>query len=171
MKKNILTIVIMAASLINLVLTIVLVFSIMPAMNKTGNLVDKVASVIDLEIESGKDKAEDYVVTDLKTIPITYENSVKINLQKENANDDPHYGVIDGIVVSFNPKAEGFKKVFDSITNNNVYVSDTVSEVIGEFTLTSIDQNKVRQEAVKRLQEKYDTKAIVDISLTNFLTA
>ena len=40
MKKNILTIVIMAATLVNLILTIVLVFSVMPAMNKTGNLVD-----------------------------------------------------------------------------------------------------------------------------------
>ena len=51
MKKNILTIVIMASTLLNLILTIVIVFSVVPAMNKTGKLVDKVASVIDLEIE------------------------------------------------------------------------------------------------------------------------
>ena len=51
MKKNILTIVIMAATLVNLILSAVLVFSVMPAMNKTSNLVDKIASVIDLEIE------------------------------------------------------------------------------------------------------------------------
>ena len=52
MKKNILTIVIMAASIINLILSAVLIFSVMPTMNKTSNLIDKVSSVIDLEIES-----------------------------------------------------------------------------------------------------------------------
>ena len=51
MKKNILTIVIMASTVLNLVLTIIMVFSIVPAMNKTNKLVDKVASVIDLELE------------------------------------------------------------------------------------------------------------------------
>ena len=50
MKKNILTIIIMAATLINVVLSVVLVFAVMPAMNKTSALVDKVSSVIDLEL-------------------------------------------------------------------------------------------------------------------------
>ena len=40
MKKNILTIIIMAATLINVVLSVVLVFAVMPAMNKTSALVD-----------------------------------------------------------------------------------------------------------------------------------
>ncbi len=66
MKKNILTIVIMAASIINLVLTAVLIFSVMPAMNKTSNLIDKVASVIDLEIESKNEKNEQTPVENLE---------------------------------------------------------------------------------------------------------
>ena len=67
MKKNILTIVIMAATLINLVLSAVMIFSVVPAMNKTSNLVDKVASVVDLEIEDANKDAQDYTVEDLKT--------------------------------------------------------------------------------------------------------
>ena len=66
MKKNILTIVIMAATLINLVLSAVMIFSVVPAMNKTSNLVDKVASVVDLEIEDANKDAQDYTVEDLK---------------------------------------------------------------------------------------------------------
>ena len=53
MKKNILTIVIMACTVLNLVLNIIIIFSIVPASNKTNKLVDKVASVIDLELENG----------------------------------------------------------------------------------------------------------------------
>ena len=90
MKKNILTIVIMAASIINLVLTAVLIFSVMPAMNKTSNLIDKVASVIDLEIESKNEKNEQTPVENLEVFEIPYEANVNINLQKEAGDEQDH---------------------------------------------------------------------------------
>ncbi len=170
MKKNILTIVIMAASLINLVLSAVLIFSVMPAMNKTSNLVDKVASVIDLEIEDANSEAEDYTIQDLLTYSIDYETSLKINLQKE-ADGEPHYALLDGIVVSYNSKADDYSKINETITTTDVYVQDIVKETIAEYGFNTIDETKVRQESVKKLQERYDTKCIVDISLKGFLTA
>ena len=169
MKKNILTIVIMAASLVNLILSIVLVFSVMPAMNKTGRLADKVAKLIDLEIDSGKDEDQEYTVADLTPVEITYESSVKINLQQEG--DSAHYCVLDGIVVSLNSKAEDYKDISKALGENNVYVSDIVKEVISGYPASTLDEVTVRQEAVKRLQEKYNTKAIVEISLPGFLVA
>lgn len=170
MKKNILTIVIMAASLINLVLSAVLIFSVMPAMNKTSNLVDKVASVIDLEIEDKDSDATDYTIEDQLTYAINYDTSVKINLQKE-ADGDAHYAILDGIVVSYNSKAEDYAKVSEMISTTDIYVQDIVKETIAQYGFTTIDQTKVRQEVVKKLQEKYNTKCIVDISLPGFLTA
>lgn len=170
MKKNILTIVIMAASLINLVLSAVLIFSVMPAMNKTSNLIDKVASVIDLEIEDADANAEDYTIGDLLTYPIDYDTSLKINLQKE-ADGAAHYAILDGIVVSYNSKADDYSKINEMITTTDVYVQDIVKETIAEYGFSNIDETRVRQESVKKLQEKYDTKCIVDISLKGFLTA
>ena len=71
MKKNILTIVIMAASLLNLVLTIVIVFAVVPTMNKTSQLVDKVATAIDLETK--EEEAGDYSIESLEPYSITFE--------------------------------------------------------------------------------------------------
>lgn len=170
MKKNILTIVIMAASLINLVLSAVLIFSVMPAMNKTSNLVDKVASVIDLEIEDAEDEAEDYTIEDLLTYSIDYEQSLKINLLKE-ADGEAHYALLDAIVVSYNSTADDYSKISETIATTDVYVQDIVKETIAEYGFSNIDETKVRQEAVKKLREKYNTKCIVDISLKGFLTA
>ena len=90
MKKNILTIVIMAATLINLVLSAVMIFSVVPAMNKTSNLVDKVASVVDLEIEDANKDAQDYTVEDLKPFEVKYDTSLKINLQKDSGDETLH---------------------------------------------------------------------------------
>ncbi len=170
MKKNILTIIIMAASLINLVLSAVLIFSVMPAMNKTSNLVDKVASVIDLEIEDKNDEAQEYTIADLITHPIDYETSLKINPQKE-ADGEAHYAILDGIVVSFNSKAEDYDDIYNSITTTDIYVQDIVKETIAEYSYSTIDETKVKQEAVKKIQEKYNTKCVVQISLKGFLKA
>lgn len=171
MKKNILTIVIMAATVVNLILTIVLVFTIMPAMNKTSNLVDKVASVIDLEIESEEDDSNNYTIADLVTYPIAYETSARINLQKDAGDSTAHFALLDGIVISFNSTAEDYESVNESIQKADVYIQDIVKETISSYTITTINEATVKAEAIKKIQEKYNTKCIVDISLTGFLTA
>lgn len=170
MKKNILTIVIMAASLINLVLSAVLIFSVMPAMNKTSNLVDKVASVIDLEIEDADAAEAEYTIEDLVPFDIAYEKSANIRLQP-SSDGEAHYVVIDGITISYNKNADDYSKVSGMITENTAYVEDIVKETIGEYSFDNMDQNKIKQEAVKKLQEKYNTECIVDVILKNFLPA
>ena len=171
MKKNILTIVIMAASIINLILSAVLIFSVMPAMNKTSNLVDKVASVVDLEIES-KNKGEELTpIKDLDTLTIPYESNATINLQKDTGEDENHYAIIGGIVVSFNKEEDDYSDIKALIEANTVYVEDIVKDTISSYTAKTISQPAVKEEAVKKLQERYGTKSIVDISLPDYLVS
>lgn len=171
MKKNILTIVIMAATLINLILLVVLVFSVMPAMNKTSNMVDKVASVIDLEIEDANAEDQEYSIDDLVAYTKTYEDTININLKKGDGEEANHYAQLSGFVVSFNSKAEDYSSVSESIQNNDVYVDDIVKETIAGYTVSTADQVEIKTEIIKKIQEKYNTKAVVEISLTGFLIA
>ena len=165
MKKNILTIVIMAATLVNLILSAVLVFSVMPAMNKTSNLVDKIASVIDLEIEDANAEEQEYTMDDLDPYQKTYDTAVNINLKKEAGDDANHYAQLAGFTVSFNKKAEDYSKISEAIRTNDVYVDDIVRETISSYTASSFDRKKVPTEIVKKIQEKYNTKVVVEVSL------
>ena len=54
MKKNLMTVIILALVLVNLVLTAILAFTIIPQTRKSNQLIDKIASAIDLELEDGK---------------------------------------------------------------------------------------------------------------------
>ena len=49
MKKNIFTIIIMALAVVNVVLTAVIVFTVVPSMNRTNNLIKQITQVIDLK--------------------------------------------------------------------------------------------------------------------------
>ena len=168
MKKNILTVVIMAATVINLVLTIVLVFSVMPAVNKTSNLIDKVASVIDLEIED-KSQDEEYTMADLEPLSMAYEGKQTWNLAMAEGSDEKHYIQLEGITLSLNTKAEDFEDIKTQISTNDVYARDLVKKTITSYSIDNFDQAKACKECAKKLQEMYDTKAIVEVILVGTL--
>lgn len=167
MKKNILTVVIMASTVINLILTIVMVFSIVPAMNKTNKLVDKVASVIDLEIE--KEEDQQYSVEDLEAYTIAFESKQTINLKPEPNDDDAHYVILEGVVISFNKEAEDYSEISESVKAADVYIRDYVKEVISEQTINTLNENAIKEEALSRIQDFYGSKCIVRISLTGYM--
>ena len=63
MKKGMINFVILALVLVNLVLSVILVFTFVPAVSKTNNLVDKIAKIVDLNVsgdstENGAPSAE-----------------------------------------------------------------------------------------------------------------
>lgn len=171
MKKNILTIVIMAATLINLILSAVLVFAVMPAMNKTSALVNKVASVIDLEIEDADADAQEYTMQDLTVVEDVYDNTLNLNLAKDAGETENHYAQLSGWTLSLNSKADDYSDINESITTNKVYVDDIVKETIASYTATTMNEAKVRAEIIKKIQKKYNTKATVEISLKGLLVA
>lgn len=51
MKKNLLAVIILALVLVNLILTAVLVFSIIPQTKKSNELIDQVCAAINIELE------------------------------------------------------------------------------------------------------------------------
>ena len=54
MKKNLLAVIILALVLVNLILTAVLVFSIIPQTKKSNELIDQVCAAINIELEGGQ---------------------------------------------------------------------------------------------------------------------
>ena len=50
MKKNLLAVIILALVLVNLILTAVLVFSIIPQTKKSNELIDQVCAAINIEL-------------------------------------------------------------------------------------------------------------------------
>ncbi|MBP5305840.1 MAG: flagellar basal body-associated protein FliL, partial [Lachnospiraceae bacterium] len=87
MKKNMLTIVVIALCILNLALTAMVVFSVVPTVKATNNLISQVASIIDLELESPDPK---YTVSMSDLTAVEFEGTLTINLKKvEGEKNDP----------------------------------------------------------------------------------
>ena len=88
MKKNLLSVLILALVLANLILSAILAFSIIPQTKKANELINKVCNAIDLELESGKNIQ--VPVGNIKEYNIDAEFMCNL---KDNGND---YTVNDG---------------------------------------------------------------------------
>ena len=106
MKKNMMTVAIMAMCAVILILNLIMFFVMIPSFNKYNTLVNKVASNIDLEIESQNKEEEQTDVSEWEPIEIKFENKQTINLKRDEDDTDAHYAILESFTVSFNKEAD-----------------------------------------------------------------
>lgn len=171
MKKNILTIIIMAATLVNTALLVLIIFALVPAMDKSNTLVSRIASIIDLEIDSENKEDEAYTFDDLETYTIALENKQTINLKPSEGTSKAYYAMFESVTIAYNKKAKDYEKIKESVEagSSSVYIVDIVKSVITEYNVENLSEDAVKTEAIKRIQEFYSSNAIVKLTLGGFM--
>ena len=162
MKRNILTIIIMAIVLINTVLSAVLVFVIVPASNKTNQLVTKVASIVDLELESPKGVAVEDIVNYAFADPLT------INLKQ--SDDKDHYALVP-ISLSMNSKHLDYSKYYARMAEYENPIEEIVTEEFGKYTKDDVTAHKedIKKAILTRIKELFKSDFVIDITFGNIL--
>lgn len=160
MKKNILTIVILALALINLVLTSLIVFVVVPTSSKTNKIITDVASIINLELDDGANKVK---VTDIENY--TIEDKLILNL-KHNLNEDKQHYVSLKLSLSMNKKNEDYEKLKPQIETNVTQITEIVSNVFSKYSLTEAQNNKdkIKQEVLEQIQTYFGSDFIINVA-------
>jgi flagellar FliL protein len=166
MKKNILTIIIMAIVLINTILTAVLIFVIVPTSNKTNQLVTKVASIIDLELESPDKKAAEVAVSDI----VVHELADKLTINLKSTDGEPHYALVI-VSLSVNSKHEETADLEPKIDENKNEIKEIVTEEFGKYTMDEVKTNKneIKEKVLTRIQEYFQSDFIINVSFGNMI--
>lgn len=167
MKKNILTIVILAVMLVNFVLTALLVFVMVPASSKTNKLMSQVASIIDLEIEKTDDEEVEISIEDRETY--TIESEVLINMKNSEGSDKEHIASMKNISIVMNKKCKEYSKLQPTIQTSSSIITDIIRNVFHNYTVEEAKENEsaIKQEILDKLKEKYVEGFIIDISFGN----
>lgn len=170
MKKSLLNIITIVLLVINLVMSIVMVFSVMPASSKTNDMVTKVCAALDLELEGSKDgeTKKDYNIDQLE--PYDIEEEMTIPLQNSDGDDAKHYAVVTVSIV-VDTENKDYEKKVESITTKESLIKDAIRSVIGEFTVEQLTENQegVQEAALQRLQKLFDSDFIVQVAFKKLL--
>ena len=170
MKKNLMTVIILALVLVNLVLTAILAFTIIPQTRKSNQLIDKIASAIDLELEDGSSKDTAAVpVEDIEVYDI--EASFTVNLSPSGDGKD-HVAVFS-IGLSLNTKSDGYKSIgTEGLKAKEILIKNDIYTIVSGYTMEQFreDEQSVKDAILVDLQEMFGSDFIVGVSFSSVNT-
>lgn len=164
MKKNLISIVILALLIVDIVLTSIMMFSVMSTNKKTAALVGKIATAISLDLgedPNGEENVKDVSIADTETYTIS---DMTIELMRGEAEEEEHYASVT-VTFSMDSKHKDFKKYGDLSTREDL-IKGVVYEVIGQHTRDEIqtDQQKVKDEILNSVQGLFESDFIFDVT-------
>lgn len=168
MKKNLITVIILALCVVNLILNIMLVFVCMPSAKKTNNLINEIASVLNLELESGTGDPS----VELEHIATFNVEAQVVNL-KDDGSGTGHYVQV-GLTLEMDNSSEDYEALMTVLTDGQGAVFDEARNVIQNYKYEEVNdqeiQEKIKAQILDNLQKKYGTNCIYNVSFSTFTT-
>lgn len=165
MKKNLMTVIILALVFANFVLTAIMMFTIVPTTQKANELITRVCEAIDLELNSG-------AATGLNNLPIdqiaTYNVSSGEKMTINLAGGD-NYALV-AVALSVNKESERYKDATTTIlTEQEAIIKNTINQIIRQYTKDEFLENtqEVQDEICKSLQKTYGADYVVGVNFAS----
>ncbi len=171
MKKNILSMLILALLIVNIVMTAIMMFSVTGAMKSTTTLVGKIATVLDIELATGADEENvsientaTYTIADTMTIPL--KSSIETD-GEGNEKEKEHYAMMK-VIIYMNTQHEDYKKygAAEELTAREEMIKSEIISVVRSHTLEEFksDSEGIYAEITAKLQKMYNSRFIYKVA-------
>lgn len=171
MKKGLSNIIVLAIALVNLVLTAVLMFSVLPSVKKTNNLVDKIAQIADLNISGDKSKEEEVGIEDLDVVAITFDGESTSTVATLKVGDDKeiHYVKVS-LSMSLNKKSADYESTSKNISSAMGLIDGTVLDVISKYTFDTVTKEALEKDITESLSALFNSDDLVhSVAISQYL--
>lgn len=170
MKRNLLSIIILALLVVNIVLTAIMMVSVSSASKKTAELAENILTIVDLEI-NGVPASEQGTAVSMENTAV-YNISEEMTIPLKSGEDGVAHYAVGNVSLSMDTTNEDYKKYGDAETmaTREGLIKDIVFGVIGKYTKEEMQANSsaVKQEILTEIQNLFDSEFIYGISY-NFL--
>ena len=166
MKKNMLAVLILILTIVNITLTAVLMFTVLPNAKQTDNLITRLMQIIDLELESPlpKDAGITWKIEDVEKYEL---EDMQTNLAK-GEDGKVHYAQIRASL-TINTADEDYKTLGTKVDTmksdiRSYFISETARCTYEELSTTE-KQEEVKERILNDIQTLFQSRFIVDITL------
>lgn len=164
MKKNLLSIVILALLLVNTILTAIIMFSTVSANKKTAKLVGDIASVLDLELSnaSGIPTSGSAAVSIADTAVYNIADAMTIAL-RPGADEKEHYAMCE-VSFSLNTQHPDYATYEPMLAAQESKIRSIIIGVIGGYTKEDAvaNQNAIENEILKQVQQMFGSDFVFE---------
>ena len=168
MKKNLISVLILALVFANFVLTAILMFTVFPETQKANTLIEKVCSAIDLDLNSGGTNETSNIPIDQQdTYKVNEGEKITTNLAKGN-DGKSHYAIVKVSLV-LNKKSDNYATYNQEfLANQDETIKNDVIQVIGQYTLDEFETNKeqVKSEILSDMQKLFGADLVIGVNFS-----
>lgn len=168
MKKSMLNVITLALVLINLVLTVLLTFSLVSTNKKTNDLITKIAEIIDLDVGGGisNGSSSGSNINDLTFVDVTNGDSTDIMISFVDGGKT-HYAILT-VSLGINSKAKDYDDVTAAIDKGmKIIVSKVQAEARNyNYSTISANQTTIENNLLLELQDLFQTEAIESVLIS-----
>ncbi len=175
MKKNLLTVLILALIIVNIVLTSIMMFSVMNTNKKTADLVTNIATALNLELTVPGEEEEKEVISmaDTKVLNLTGSLTVPLKVEMVETEDgvtqEKQKYMVFNIALSMNTKHEDYKTYSETITDYEQVIKGAISDVVSLHTEAEyrVDPEGLKVEMLKAVQNLFQSDFIYNIAIND----
>ncbi|MCR4930715.1 MAG: flagellar basal body-associated FliL family protein [Lachnospiraceae bacterium] len=172
MKKNLLGILILGLTFVNIIISGITMFTVMTTNQKTAKVVSDVANAISIDMGTGSSEgevAQAVPIEDIETYSIPEKMTVAL---KPSAGDDEAHFCMVSVFFSINTKHKDYKKYGATVGEKENLFRSIVNDVISKYTIDEarVSQDEIKKEILSKVQEKYsDSDFIFDVSFSDIV--
>ena len=181
MKKNLISIGILALIIVNLVLTGIMMFSVISTNKKTAALVTDIATAINLELEPKQEGGETeeasvisiadietYTISDM-TIPL--KRGTVVNADGTTTADNKDHFAMLSVALSMNIQSEDYATYGATLDTKVDLIKGQINSVVSQYTIDEAKSNsqQICQEILAKIQKLYNSDFIFDVTFSSAL--
>lgn len=167
MKKNLISVVILALLIVNIVLSAITMFSVVSTNKKTASLVTDVAAAINLDLKGTDEETK-------KTVPmadvVTYDISEMVVPLKRGENDDKDHVVLLSVTLSMDSKSKDYKTYGEGdLSARESLIRGEINDVISQYTMDEARDRShaFEEEILQRIQTMFDSDFIYNVTISS----
>ncbi len=165
MRKNLLSVIIIALLVVNIVMTAFMMFTVIPANKKTMTLVGDVAAAMNLDLhDSALVSAGASGVSVEDTVTYDIEDQMTIFLRKGEDGKD-HYAIVS-VSLCMDSKHADYKTYGSDIASKESMIKNEINNAIGSLTYDeclAMTTNEIQDVVLEKIKSMYGSDFIYKV--------
>ena len=169
MKKNLISIVILALLVVNIVLSSITLLSVSGTNRKTAALVTDIAAAINLDLDGQTEEEKQEAIVPMEDV-VTFDiTDLTVPLKKGPNDEKEHYAMLS-VTLSMNSKDKDYKTYGDLSTRVSL-IKGEINDAVSQHTADEARENShvIEDEILQRVQDMFDSQFIFDVTFSSIL--
>lgn len=163
MKKNLMSVIILALLIVNIALTAVMLFSVTSTNKATADLIARISGAMDMELSSADGSSFKPAVPIENIASYDIADTMTIRL-KQDEDGAEHYIMI-AVTLSMDKEHKDYKTYGETLADRESLIKSEIISVVGTYTMeeAQADEEALKQAILERIQNMFGSDFIFKV--------